>query len=366
MTYSTATHSPARFRARLSALAVIAALGLTACAPLGEPHPGDDDPVTLVVHNSFVDAKAFEKAASEATGYTVKVITAGDGGELTNKLVLTKGAPIADAFFGVDNTFASRLISNDVTQPITPTSLPARAARLAAEIAPGATALPLVPIDMGATCVNIDTAWFAAQGLAEPETFEDLADAKYKDLAVLIDPTASSTGASFMIATIAKFGENGFADYWKSLVANGARLAQGWSDAYYEEFTGGGNAGTRPIVLSYSTSPAFTVNEAGSESTTRALLGTCSTQVEYAGVLKGAKHAKGAEAVVNYLLSSEFQSSIPDEMYMYPVDEALLLPGSWATFAPLPAEGTTHDLAPAKIEAGLPGWLRTLGAAIGL
>lgn len=368
MTYST-THSSTRSRARFAALALsaIAVLGLAACAPQGsKPGDGAADAVTLVVHDSFGDAKAFEKAASKATGYTVKVITAGDGGELSNKLVLTKGAPIADAFFGVDNTFASRLIENGVAEPITPESLPARAAKLAAELEPGGGSIPLVPIDMGATCVNIDTAWFAAHSLAEPETFADLADAKYKDLAVLIDPTASSTGASFMIATISEFGEAGFADYWKRLTANGARLAQGWSEAYNEEFTGASKTGTRPIVLSYSTSPAFTVNEAGTESTTRALLDTCSTQVEYAGVLAGAKHAKGAEAVVNYLLSGAFQSTIPDEMYMYPVDESVALPESWAKFAPLPAEGTTHDLAPAKIEAGLKGWLRTLGDAIGL
>nr|MBP6685524.1 thiamine ABC transporter substrate-binding protein [Leucobacter sp.] len=66
------------------------------------------------------------------------------------------------------------------------------------------------------------------------------------------------------------------------------------------------------------------------------------------------------------LLSGEFQAEIADQMYMYPVDEAVELPASWAKFAPLPAEGQPHDLSSADIQAGLDGWLRTLGDAVGL
>lgn len=355
----------------LLAIPIAAALALTGCAGGGEAEPAADagKAVTLLVHDSFVDGEAFAKQASAATGYDVTVMTAGDGGELANKLVLTKGAPIADAFFGIDNTFASRLIDNDVVDAVPSDALPERALKIASELDPEAAesgSVPLVPIDVGATCVNIDTAWFAEQGIAEPATLEDLADPTYKDLSVLLDPTASSTGASFMIATIAAFGEDGFTDYWKSLEANGARIVQGWTEAYNTEFTGVNDAGTRPIVVSYSTSPAFTVNEDETASNTRALLDTCSSQVEYAGVLAGGANPEGARAVVEYLLSSEFQAEVADQMYMYPVDEAVELPGSWAKFAPLPAEGQSHDLSSAEIQAGLDGWLRSLGDAVGL
>ena len=352
----------------IAALPIAAALALTGCAAEGG---GADDAkaVTIVVHDSFVDGPAFEQAASEATGYDVKVMTAGDGGELANKLVLTKGAPIADAFYGVDNTFASRLIDNDVVDPMSTDVLTDRGQQLAAELSPTSSKqgeAPLVPIDLGATCVNIDTEWFAEQKLAEPETFDDLADPAYRDLTVLLDPTASSTGASFMIATVSAFGEDGFADYWKRLDDNGARIVQGWSDAYNVEFTGVSETGTRPIVVSYSTSPAFTANDDGTESSTRALLDTCSSQIEYAGVLDGAANPEGARAVVEYLLSEEFQSGIADAMYMYPVDETVELPESWERFAPLPSIEQSHDLGPAVIQNGLEGWLRELGEAVGL
>lgn len=362
MTYAF-SRSNTRVRA-LSALALAscAAITLAGCSAQGSAADtgggADSNDVTIVVHDSFVDGAAFEQAASAATGYNVTVMTAGDGGELTNKLVLTKGAPIADAFFGVDNTFASRIVENDVAAEYTPAELPARAA----EYAIGS----LVPIDMGATCINIDTAWFAEHGVAEPETYTDLTDETYRDLTVLIDPTASSTGASFMIGTVAEFGEDGFADYWTELEGNGVSIAQGWSDAYYEQFSGASETGTRPIVLSYSTSPAFTVNEDETESSTRALLDTCTTQVEYAGVLAGAANPAGAQAVIDYLLSGEFQQGIADQMYMYPIDDTVELPAAWSAFAPQPSAEQVNDLTPAEIEAGREAWLRSLADAVGL
>ncbi|RGE24414.1 thiamine ABC transporter substrate binding subunit [Leucobacter sp. wl10] len=361
------------------ALAAVCGLALTGCA-IGPSEPpgqaggaGGTGTVVLAVHDSFPNEE-FAKAASKATGYDVKVVSAGDGGELTNKLVLTKGAPIADAFFGADTIFASRLVENDVVVPYAPAGLPEGAEQYAVVDGTGSQSPPadavgetgLVPVDRGATCVNIDTEWFAAEGLEEPESYEDLADPAYRDLTVLLDPTASSTGASFLVGTVAKFGEDGFADYWKKLVDNGARIEQGWSDAYYGQFTQGGEGGTRPIVVSYASSPAFTVNEEGTATTTRALLDTCTRQVEYAGVLAGAANDAGARAVVDYLVSTEFQRTIPDAMYMTPIDASVEMPEAWARFAPDPAAKQTFDLTPGEIERGREGWLKTLGEQIGL
>lgn len=362
-------------KASLSLLGV-AALALTGCATGTATDGGGAEPaggtVTLVTHGTF-PSDDFAKAASAATGYDVKVVSAGDGGELTNKLVLTKGAPIADAFFGVDTIFASRLIENGVVTPYAPADLPAQAADFAVESAKsdetGAAAIAangMVPVDFGATCINIDTGWFAEHKVAEPNTYEDLVKPEYKDLTVLLDPTASSTGASFLVGTVEEFGEDGYADYWKQLVDNGARIEQGWSDAYYGQFTQGGEDGTKPIVVSYASSPAFSVAEDGKSAATRALLDTCTRQTEYAGVLAGAKNEKGAKAVVDYLVSNEFQATVPDTMYMAPIDESVKLPESWATFAPEPAKEQSHDLNSDVIEQGREGWLRELGDAIGL
>jgi len=367
-THARTTHSFVRLSAGVATLTLIGA-GLVACTSESE-EPSDSRSVTIAVHDSFPNDD-FAKAASAATGYDVTVVTTGDGGELTNQLVLTQGAPIADAFFGVDNSFASRLIDHDVVEPIELSELknvPSHALELGADLVPENTgdaasiaALPLVPVDYGAVCMNVDTGWFEDHGLQRPESYEDLTDPAYRDLTVLIDPTASSTGAAFLIGTVEAFGEDGFADYWSKLIDNGARIESGWGEAYNGQFTQGGENGAYPIALSYATSPAFTVTEDGSASTTAALLDTCTNQIEYAGVLKGAANPEGARAVVDYLLSREFQDTIADAMYMYPVDDEATIPAEWTEFAPTP--DAPHDLSPAKIEAGREGWLKTWSEA---
>lgn len=365
---------------KLGALA-FAVTALSGCATGGgaqagaQPTDGDAKSVTLVVHGSFPNEE-FAAAASAATGYDVEVISAGDGGELTNKLVLTKGAPIADAFFGVDTIFASRLLDSGAVEAYAPAELPAGAAEFAVatsdddaaqnDKAAQVAATGLVPVDFGATCVNIDPSWFAERDLAEPASYEDLTKPEYRDQTVLLDPTASSTGASFLVGTVAAFGEDGYVGYWQDLLDNGARIEQGWSDAYYGQFTQGGESGKKPIVVSYASSPAFTVNEAGDASSTKALLDTCTRQAEYAGVLTGAANPEGARAVVDYLVSHEFQSTVPEAMYMNPVDGTVALPEAWATFAPEPTAEQAHDLSAAQIERGRETWLRSLGDEIGL
>lgn len=351
----------------LGAAAAVTALGasLAGCASTqpdaaGAGAGGADavaQPVTILVHDSFPNEE-FAAAASAATGYDVEVLTAGDGGELTNKLVLTAGAPIADAFFGVDNVFASRLVERDVVEPYQSAALPARASEFAYD-AEGS----LTPITLGATCINIDPAWFSDHGIPAPTGYADLIDPRYAGLTVLLDPTSSSTGASFLVGTVEEFGEDGFADYWSDLSANDVRIEQGWSEAYNGQFTQGGGDGSYPIVLSYSSSPAWTVSEDGSSTSTQALLSTCSSQVEYAGVLAGAANPEGARAVVDYLLSREFQDTIADTMYVYPVDAEAAVPADWQTFAPMP--DAPNDLSPAQIGAGREGWLKTWSEATG-
>ena len=98
---------------------------------------------------------------------------------------------------------------------------------------------------------------------------------------------------AFLLSTIAEYGDE-WPDYWTDLLANDAKVVDGWEDAYYGDFTQGGGKGARPIVVSYDSSPAFTVAEGRDESSTAALLDTCFRQVEYAGVLEGAANPAGA------------------------------------------------------------------------
>ena len=337
---------------RLLAPILTVVLAASACSAVGGDSSADEsasDRVVLVTHESFVLPKKLEKQFEQESGYDLVVRGSGDAGALTNKLVLTKDDPLGDVAFGVDNTFASRALDEGVFAPYDAT-LPAGAEQY--ELA-GDDDHRLTPIDNASVCVNVDDTWFADHDLAPPTTLDDLADPAYKDLFVLPGAATSSPGMAFLLTTIAAYGD-AWPDYWTKLMDNGAELTAGWSDAYEVDFTQGGGSGDRPIVLSYDSSPAFTV--ADGTSSTSALLDTCFRQVEYAGVLDGAANPDGAEALVDFLLSPDVQAALPDSMYVFPVASDTPLPQEWAEFAKKPT--TPYDVDPTSISEHRDDWLR--------
>lgn len=351
-----------RTATRLTRLAaIVAATALTAsCSLMGgstEPDRPDGSSgdtsaggtVVLVTHDSWFLPKPVIRSFEQESGYTLQVQSAGDAGTLTNKLVLTADDPTGDVAFGVDNTFASRALDAGVFDTA------------GVDLAPGAGnyALPdgadrLIPVDHASVCVNIDTTWFADHDLTPPQTLDDLVDPAYRDLFVIPGASTSSPGMAFLLATIAAYGD-GWPDYWAKLMDNGAELVPGWTEAYEGEFSQGGGNGSKPIVVSYDSSPAFTVSKG--VTTTAALLDTCFQQVEYAGVLAGAQNPDGARALLEFLESPEVQQVLPESMYVFPVRDGTELPAEWARFAQQPTDPATLD--PAEIAANRSDWLTT-------
>lgn len=345
---------------RLISAAALVALGLTGCSAASDGEQtgtGEGTEVTIVVNDSF-PAEDFEKVASEATGYTVKAVTTGDGQDLSTKLALTSGAPLADMFYGVDGYAASRVVDAGVLDDIRPQGASEDFEKFAFS-----ADVPLTPIDQAAVCVNIDPAWFAEKGIAEPATYDDLADPKYKGLSAVIDPAGSTTGLAFLVGTVENFGEDGFADYWKKLAANDVRIEQGWDEAYNVQFTQGGGDGTRPITVSYDTSPAYTVNEEGTETSTKALPDTCTSLVMYAGVLKGNKNPEGAQAVLDFMASPEYQETLPETVYGNPIDSSVSVPEDWSKF--VIDTPNRHDLPLDEVSANREAWIEQWASAVG-
>ncbi|QIK74554.1 thiamine ABC transporter substrate-binding protein [Nocardioides piscis] len=356
---------PLRASALLTALLVV-----TGCSTLGD---GGDDSATepsagatsgevggkvvLVTHSSFNLPKKLVTAFEAESGIDLVTRAAGDGGTLAAKLSLTKGNPTGDLAFGVDNTFASRTLDEGVFAAYQP-ALPEGADEFALDEGSDR----LTPIDVGHVCVNVDTTWFAEAGIEPPARLADLAESRYKDLMVVPGASTSSPGMAFLLSTVAEFGDDAEATdgvdwryYWKSLLDNGLKVVDGWTDAYYGDFTQGGGKGERPIVVSYDSSPAFTVAKGGDESTTAALLDTCFRQVEYAGVLEGADNPEGAKAVVDWLLTDEVQGALPTAMYVFPVSDSVDVPEDWSRFAVQPTAPLT--VSPSDIAANREQWL---------
>ncbi|WP_151526458.1 thiamine ABC transporter substrate-binding protein [Serinicoccus kebangsaanensis] len=317
------------------------------------PAPADTGTVVLTAHDSFTLPDELIAAFEADTGYELEIQLAGDAGQMANQIVLTAGNPTADVVFGVDTTFASRVVMAEALEAYRPESVPESATQH--DLTEGGEAY-LTPVDYGDVCVNIDTQWFANQGIEPPQTLADLTRPRYEDLFVTPGASTSSPGMAFLLATIGEFGPGQWQGYWSDLMDNGAKVTSGWTDAYTVDFTAGGGDGDRPIVLSYASSPPFTIPEGGFEPTTTALLDTCFRQVEYAGVLAGTDNPEGAQAVVDWLISPEVQAAIPDAMYVFPVDDQVALPDIWAQWAQVAEDPIV--VAPGQIEAERETWLR--------
>ena len=329
--------------------------GCSPVADLSVP-PGQAKPVTLVVatHDSFSMSEEVLAAFQAESGISVQFLALGDAGEALNKLILSKDAPLADVFYGVDNTFLSRAMDADVFLPY--------ASPLLAQI-PGEYKLDpenrLLPVDYGFINLNADQRWFAEQGLAIPSTLEELAQPAYKGLLVVENPASSSPGLAFLLATIAHFGEDGYRDYWQALRANDVLVTDGWSAAYYEHFTVGGG-GDRPLVVSYTTSPPADVLFAGDGRTEPASVnvnppGGTFRQIEFVGIVAGTKQVDAAQKFVDFLLDKPFQEDIPLQMFVYPVNPGAALPELFVKFAATPPDPALID--PAAIEANRETWI---------
>jgi thiamine transport system substrate-binding protein len=351
---------PGSLAARLgTGAATVVALCLLASCSLGSPEESttaSGRTVVVATHDSWAMPAGVLRRFTRQTGYTVKVEPNGDAGQLTNKLVLTKRSPIADATYGIDNTFASRAVDQGVLAPYTPKHQAASASTYA--LPDPAEAARLTPVDFGDVCVNVDDVWFAKHHLAPPRNLGDLVRPAYRDLFVTPGATSSSPGLAFLLATVAKYGD-GWPAYWKRLMANGTKLTAGWSDAYEVDFTAGGGHGDRPVVLSYASSPPFTIPKGARRPTTSSLLDTCFRQVEYAGVLTGAHNRAGAKAFVDFMTRRAFQEALPENMYVFPVDRQATLPPVWARFARTASKPFT--LPPAEIARNRDAWLREWG-----
>ncbi|MBK8049085.1 MAG: thiamine ABC transporter substrate-binding protein [Anaerolineales bacterium] len=337
---------------------VVAAVTLVGCTAQS-PVAGPAAPVTLVVasHDSFAASEAVIAQFEQEHNVKVQFLTLGDAGAALNKIILSKDAPVADLFYGVDNTFLSRAVTSGAFEPYTPTQLSAVAADLQLDASHS-----LTPIDYGFVNLNADAAWFKSHNVPLPTQLEDLIKPEYKGLLVAPNPATSSPGLAFLLTTISYFGEDGYLDYWRALRANDLLITDGWSEAYFDHFTvGSGGKGDRPLVVSYTTSPPADVVYATDGRTAPASInvaipGSAFRQVEFAGVLKGARQPELARKLIDFMLGREFQEDIPLQMFVFPVNQEAQLPELFTAYAQAPADPVIFDAS--AIDQNRERWLK--------
>jgi thiamine transport system substrate-binding protein len=329
---------------------------LTACAP--------QQPATLTVmtHDSFAASDSVIKAFEQANNAKVTFVKSGDAGAALNKAILSKDAPLADVFYGVDNTFLSRALAAGIYQPYDSPALKNIPAEF--QLDPTHQALP---VDQSYVCVVYDKAYFTSHNLAVPQTLEDLVRPEYKGLLVMENPATSSPGLVFLLATVKHFGDPNYLGFWKNLRQNGLVVVDGWETAYYTNFSGSSGKGPQPLVVSYATDPAAEVMGAQTppaDSPVGVVLGpdTCFRQIEFVGILKGTKELALAQKFVDFMLSAQFQADMPGQMYVYPVVPNITLPDAFTKYAQIPTQPAT--LSPDEIAKGRDGWIQAWTDAV--
>lgn len=323
--------------------------------------PTDADPVTLTLltHDSFDLSAGVLGSFTDTTGIGVEVVPIGDAGTLVNQAILTRDRPQGDVLFGVDTSFLSRALEHDLFLPYRSPLLDRVDERFVLDPEHRVT-----PIDHGDVCLNHDVAWFEEAGLPVPTDLAELTDPAYAGLLVVQNPATSSPGLSFLLATVERFGEDGYLDFWAALVDNDVVVTDGWSQAYYEWFSATSD-GDRPLVVSYASSPpaeVFFADPTPDRAPTGVIEASCFRQVEFAGILEGTPHVDEAGLLIDHLLSLEVQEDLPLTMFVFPVRDDATLPEVFVEHAVIPQDPLELD--PAMIGEGREAWIEAWTATV--
>jgi len=317
--------------------------------------------LTVMTHDSFNVSKSVIETFEKNNGVTVRFIKSGDAGAALVQAILSKNNPLADLFFGVDNTFLSRALKADIFTPYNAPLLAKIPAQLQLD-----PMNRLLPVDYGDVCLNYDKKWFASHNISPPTDLADLIKPEYKGLTVVENPATSSPGMAFLLATIGRFGEDGYIQYWKQLRKNKVMIAGGWEDAYFGHFTAA-SEGDRPVVVSYASSPPAVVyysEKPLAKAPTAAVVSNRSAfrQIEFVGILKGTKERELAEKFIDFMLDIQFQEDIPLQMFVFPANTDARLPEIFIKFATVADKPAM--VSPKAIETNRDKWIEAWTTAV--
>jgi thiamine transport system substrate-binding protein len=338
-------------RAMILALAVLGVFGFLAMG---------SEKLVVYTYDSFVSwgpAKILQKEFKARYDCDVEFVAAGGAKATLSRLLAEReaGGTQADVFMAEMNE-VPRIQTYDLFLPLSQEQVPNLAhVPQSLQFDPSGA---LVPYEYGYITLTYDSR--ALEESALPQSLEALTDPAYKGKIICEDPRTSSTGFSFLLWTIARFGENGYLAFWRKLAPNLLVITQGWSEAWSLM-----THGEAPIMVSYSTDTAY---EAASGDPLRyrafAPGGEGYRTVYGVGVVKDSPHPQLAEDFVNLLLSQEIQELLPTTEAMLPANETAALPSAYQRYTVTPdhAESLPLSLVAQKMAGWLSAWERAIAA----
>ncbi len=275
----------------------------------------DKKVLTVYTYESFVSEwgpgpkvkAAFEKTCD----CTVNFVGVADGVALLNRLKLEGASSKADVVVGLDTNLIAEAKDTGLFEA---SGIDASAAKVPG----GFNDDVFVPYDYGHFAVVYDT-----QTLKNPpKSLKELVEGDPSQKIAIQDPRTSTPGLGLLLWVKSVYGDKA-PEAWAKLKDRVLTVTPGWSESY-----GLFTKGEVPMVLSYTTSPAYHMVAEHSERYQAASFEEGHyIQIEVAGLLKNAPEKELGKNFLSFILTPGFQDAIPENNWMMPVT---------ATSQPLP------------------------------
>jgi len=301
---------PAHFAAACLTLCMAATQALAADTPKPE--------LTVYTYDSFISdwgmGPLIKPSFEEQCGCTLNLVGMEDAVAMLQRLKLEGASTKADLVLGLD----LNLVDDAKKSGLFATH----------KVNTGALEMPIDWTDD--TFVPFDYGYFAfiynTQLMPNPpKSLEELVNAGPELKIIIQDPRSSSPGLGLLLWMKAVYGDEADAA-WAKLSDNILTTTKGWSEAYFSLFL----SGEAPMVLSYSTSPAYHMAIEGTNQYQAAAFEEGHyLQVEVAAKLKSSKNAELADDFLNFMVSNEFQKHVPLSNVMYPINTPADMPEAY-------------------------------------
>ncbi|ELZ40672.1 ABC transporter substrate-binding protein [Halorubrum saccharovorum DSM 1137] len=223
-----------------------------------------------------------------------------------------------------------------------------------------------VPFDTGYVSLVYD-----GTATEAPETFDGLLDDEHAGALIAQNPGASSTGRSFLLHTVHRFGDGpdgaveggdgdpdyDYLDYWAELQENDVRVLGSWDDAY-----AAWSEGEAPMVVSYSTDQVFADMEGQDleKHQIRFLNDQAYANPEGMAVFADAAEPELAREFMSFMLEPDVQGVIAERNVAFPATDTAELPEDYAELAQEPSEPVTftYDELQGSVSEWVEDWER--------
>lgn len=271
--------------------------------------PAAAETLTVYTYESFTASwgpgPIVEEAFEAECGCDIEFVAVADGVALLNRLKLEGEETEADIVLGLDTNLIHEAKQTGLFAP--------HGISLERVDVPGGWDDEIfVPYDYGYFAIVYDT-----QVIDEPpSSLRELVEGDSEQPIVIQDPRTSTPGLGLLLWVKSVYGEEAGAA-WEQLSERVLTVTPGWSEAY-----GLFTSGEAPMVLSYTTSPAYhMIAEQSDRYKAASFEEGHYLQIEVAGMTVNGADNPLSSQFLKFMTGPGFQDAIPETNWMFPAGE---------------------------------------------